>query len=438
MDHYTFITKNNKEVKVFLPEKEIDTETKKQIQAISNNPTSHHIRFMPDSHKGHGCCVGFTSIIKNGIIPNYVGGDIGCGLSCYPLKFTLREKKYPKIEQNIRNYVPMGNGHNKVHSNDITLESDWKWLYDQSNQHALHLFKLFPNNEKIIYNNDWYYSFSERIKTNMEYDKCSLGTLGGGNHFIEINKDNCDQFYVTVHSGSRNLGQKVCRYHQNILTSKSKFNWKTYQLRVKKMKKKITSKKERKLLEDIILQEMKNELTGEKYLSGTGMYNYLIDMIFTQNYAALNRRIMLRNIIQTLKQGISFQEKNIIETIHNYIDFDKMIVRKGAISAGKNEMCLIALNMRDGILLCKGKGNEDWNYSSAHGSGRVLNRSEGSRLKLKEFQKQMKNVYSTCVVKETLDESPMAYRDSELIKKCLEKSVDIIDQLYPVINVKGY
>ena len=172
-----------------------------------------------------------------------------------------------------------------------------------------------------------------------------------------------------------------------------------------------------------------------KYLQNDKMFEYLVDMIFTQNYASLNRKIIVREISEFL--DVQYNHKNNIETIHNYIDFNNMIIRKGAVSANKDEICIISLNMKDGILICKGKGNEDWNYSSAHGCGRILNRSKCNKLNMKQFQNEMKDVYSTSVNKLTLDESPMAYKDVDLIKNCLTDNVDILQQLKPIINCKG-
>ena len=168
------------------------------------------------------------------------------------------------------------------------------------------------------------------------------------------------------------------------------------------------------------------------------MVDYFVDMIVGQNLASLNRIIMIRNVVENLLGEEAFNLDDILETRHNYIDFNRFMLRKGSISAEDGEMCIISLNMRDGVLLCKGKGNPDWNYSSAHGCGRIMSRGNASRLSMKEFEKEMSNVYSTSVRKETLDEAPMAYRDVDLVKKCLRDSVEILKQLKPVINCKGW
>ena len=279
----------------------------------------------------------------------------------------------------------------------------------------------------------------KKIKCNKGHILKSLGTLGSGNHYFEINVDSDNNAYFTVHSGSRFLGQKVCYYHQDRLKNKTKFNFDLFDKKTKEIKKSIKNKKERKDAEDTLYKTMQSEVNkNEPYLNEVEMKEYLIDMIFTQNYASFNRKIMIMEVINCLGHSeINPFEESILETIHNYIDFNRMILRKGAISAEENEVCIISLNMKDGILICRGKGNEDWNYSSAHGCGRILNRNDTKFLDLKKFKEDMKDVYSTCISKETLDESPMAYRDVNLIKKCLDGNVEIIEQLKPIINVKG-
>ena len=429
--------------KIFLPKEEIDDETIKQIESISNEPTTNHARFMPDCHKSSGCCVGFTNMIKNGIVPNYVGGDIGCGILSFNSGIKLREKNYQKVEKLIREMVPMGEN---VHDKPI-VESDgneMKSIFNKSNLHLIALQSIYPDitDTNFEYNNEYFDNLCKKIKCNKGHILKSLGTLGSGNHYFEINVDSQDNCYFTVHSGSRFLGQKVCYYHQDRLKDKKKLNFDLFDKKCKEIKKSIKDKKERKKKEDEIFKEMNEEVEknkNEPYLNNEEMKEYLIDMIFTQNYASENRKIMIKQVINNLNYSyMNNFDDHLLETIHNYIDFNRMILRKGAISAEKNEICIISLNMRDGILICKGKGNEDWNYSSAHGCGRILNRNETKFLDLKTFEKEMENVYSTSVRKETLDESPMAYKDVNLIKKCLEGNIEVIEQFRPIINVKGF
>ncbi len=429
--------------KIFLPKEEIDDETIKQIESISNEPTTNHARFMPDCHKSSGCCVGFTNMIKNGIVPNYVGGDIGCGILSFNSGIKLREKNYQKVEKLIREMVPMGEN---VHDKPIVDcdGNEMKSIFNKSNLHLNALQSIYPDitDTNFEYNNEYFDNLCKKIKCNKGHILKSLGTLGSGNHYFEINIDSQENCYFTVHSGSRFLGQKVCYYHQDRLKDKKKLNFDLFDKKCKEIKKLIKDKKERKQKEDEIYKEMNEEVEknkNEPYLNNEEMKEYLIDMIFTQNYASENRKIMIKQVINNLSySNMNNFDDHLLETIHNYIDFNKMILRKGAISAEENEICIISLNMKDGILICKGKGNEDWNFSSAHGCGRILNRNETKFLDMKTFEKEMENVYSTSVRKETLDESPMAYKDVNLIKKCLEGNIDIIEQLKPIINVKGF
>ena len=428
---------NVKDGKVFLPPDEVDKATMEQIKTMVDQPTTNHARFMPDCHKGSGCCVGFTNLIRNGIVPNYVGGDIGCGILSYNSGIVLREKKYKQIEETIRMMVPVGE---KVHENPIVDNLDN--IFIKSNQHLENLKKLYPELSDFCYDDDYFLELCKKIKCNKGHILNSLGTLGQGNHYFEINVDENNIAYFTVHSGSRYLGQKVCNYHQGVLSAKTKFKYDVYEKNCKEIKKKIKDKKERKKAEEEMEKQMNLDIEknkNEPFLNQIEMKEYLVDMIFTQNYASENRKLMIQNVLgQLMFSGLNEFEGNYIETIHNYIDFDKMILRKGAVSAEEDEICIISLNMRDGILICKGKGNEDWNYSSAHGCGRILDRKSTKCLTMNEFKKEMEHVYSTSVKKETLDESPMAYRDVGLIKKCLSDSVIILEQLKPIINVKGF
>lgn len=439
---YTFQNMNKEDVKVFLPKMEIDMETMKQIKHMSDNTVLKNIRIMPDCHRGHGCCVGLTAKIDDKVFPRYVGVDIGCGISMYPLNIKLKPKKIPKLEQAIRKLIPMGAGVSGKNKSCMVRDEDWKWLQEKCDidlenlkENTREKFPLYHHPETL--DKQYFVDMMERIGCKFDTDIKSVGTLGGGNHYVEINEQsNIDDInYITVHSGSRNIGYKICHYHQAKIDDNSDFDRVEYAQRAKHIDRTFKVSK--------IIKELKSDVRDElmanrhpNYLEGDEMMNYLVDMIVGQNLACLNRLIMIRNFVE-FAIG-EFDPKNIIETRHNYIDFDRFLLRKGSISAEDGETCIISLNMRDGVLLCKGKGNADWNYSSAHGCGRLMSRLQASRLSLKEFKKEMQDVYSTCVRKETLDESPMAYRDAELVKKCIGESVEILQQLKPVINCKGF
>ena len=276
-----------------------------------------------------------------------------------------------------------------------------KEIYIRCNEKLTYLKDRFPDYPFIDFNENYFGNLISKMKskTNSATFMRALGTLGGGNHYVEFNESDDGKAYVTVHSGSRALGQAICNYHQ---------------FKIKK-----------------------NNNFLDSYLDKEELVEYLIDMIFAQVFASMNRELMIRAVYDIL--GVEFNRKNLIETIHNYIDFKRLILRKGAIAAEKNEQCIISLNMRDGILLCKGNGNEDWNYSSAHGCGRLMSRKDARHsFRMEDFKKEMKEVYSSSICKETLDEAPMAYKDAEKIKEYIGDRVTIIRQLKPIINIKCY
>jgi tRNA-splicing ligase RtcB len=285
------------------------------------------------------------------------------------------------------------------------------------------------------YSVQWLKGKCQQIGMNYEYMLQGLGSLGGGNHYIEVNKGANEQLYITIHTGSRNFGGKICKFHQEKINETKFFDYETLHDKMKRARRKVKDSKKLKEIQDDLCLEL-NAKRHPDYLEKIEAYDYYFDMIFAQKYAKLNRKMILELILEQIY--LAFKPENLIESIHNYIDFNDLILRKGAISAHKDKLCIVSLNMRDGILLCKGKGNEDWNYSSAHGAGRILNRSQAlSKISLKMFKESMKDVYSTTVQDETIDESPFAYKDSELIKKSLTNSVEIIEQLKPILNVKA-
>ena len=438
----SIITENNKEAKMFIDKMMVDTGTIKQIRSMIKHDAIENARIMPDCHKGAGCCIGFTSKLIDKIVPNFVGGDIGCGIVCYPLDLH-RGIKPKSLDNFIKSEIPIGS---EIYLEPLeNVNKYMNRIFSLSNNEAEQFTKYYKEkfNFDIMqfqptYNEEWFNTLCDRVKTDKIYDLRSLGTLGGGNHFIEVNKsDSNEKEYLTVHSGSRNLGQKVCRYHQNIIFKGREICWNDFDEKVKQFKRNCKDKK----LINKYKNEIKQELFDKRhpdYLLEDEAVKYYFDMIFCQKYALVNREIILENILTYL--NLEFDPIKKIESIHNYIDFEDFIIRKGAIKAHTNQKCIISLNMKDGILLCQGKSNEDWNLSSAHGAGRVLTRQLAkSKLSLKKFEKEMKEsgVYSTSINKNTIDESPECYKDTELIKTLVEPSVEILEHLKPILNVKG-
>lgn len=358
----------------------IDNDSLNQIYAMLNIPAfaNSKIRIMPDVHCGKGSVVGFTMTMNEYICPFVVGIDIGCGVDAYNLGQT--EVDLPQFDEFLQSHIPSGRNVNDVR--------------------ALDYFNLTSELESLI----------QKV-TLKNYDRVlkSLGTLGGGNHFIELDKDKEGNVWLLIHSGSRYLGLAVFDYHQQVARNyiKKNFNGASAYYRNEYML-------------------LKNE--GAEYL---------YDMKLTQEYAALNRKVMASILIEKYF-GKIFKTIEHINSTHNYISFEDKIIRKGAISAQKDEMLIIPLNMRDGIIICRGKGSADWNYSAPHGAGRVLSRGRAKEVvSIEEFQQSMQGIYSTSVNKSTIDESPMAYKPAEMIIDAIGDSAEIINVAKPIYNFKS-
>lgn len=381
------------EAKIFA--QSIDEESIKQIYEIINHPMAENskIRIMPDVHAGKGCVIGTTMTITDKVVPNYVGVDIGCGV--YVAKVDTKEVDFEKLDKFIRENIPAGR---EVHEKPVR-ENKVRELVS-------------------------------RLKCTVDIERAQLscGTSGGGNHFIELNKSK-DSYYLSVHSGSRYLGKQVAEYYQKLAAK----YW-----GVKKEREALINK----LKEEGRHQEISKELKKLKtktpkhsaYLEGEVFLDYIHDMKIAQAYAKLNRQTMIKII--TEKMGWDILEE--FDVIHNYIDTEHMIMRKGAISARKGEKVAIPINMRDGIIIGVGKGNPDWNYSAPHGAGRLMSRNEAkASLSLEDYKEKMKGVYSTSVNKSTLDEAPMSYKPIEEILSQIHETVEIVEIIKPVYNFKA-
>ena len=369
------------------------------------------VRIMPDVHAGKGCVIGFTADLGDKVIPNIVGVDIGCGMLCVELgKIDL---DLEKLDQVINEHIPAGRN-----------------IREQ---------KLMSF-EKI---NDLY--CLRELKETKKFNR-AIGTLGGGNHFIEIDVDENNNKYLVIHTGSRNLGKQVADYYQNLaielcsgkeeMFKKKEEIIKTY----KEQGRKSEIQKALRELEEEYKQNKPNLPNELCYLEGEYREKYLHDMKICQEYASFNR-IMIADTILKEYSGVSmaiYFTQYGFETIHNYISFEDNIVRKGAISAKKGEKVLIPINMRDGSIIAIGKGNEDWNNSAPHGAGRLMSRNKAKEtLKLEEFKESMKNVYSTSVVSETIDEAPFAYKPMQEIIDNIKDTVEIEKIIRPIYNFKA-
>lgn len=413
--------KYGKDCKVFA--KTIESAAIGTIQNILDNPVSKDVpvRIMPDTHQGVDIVIGFTMPVTELINPNHIGVDIGCGMAFVKVLNAVCESSFEEIDRTIRDVVPMGFG---INNKSIT-ESEKQAFFDKANINlSFHDERIFS---KPPYVDEAYITkLCKKIGMDEKVFYNSIGSLGGGNHFIEIGKDSNNSLYLTIHSGSRNFGVKVCKYYAGL----AKFDKEAFSLKLEEIKKTIPPQR---LQEEI--KRLKEEFSIRNgYLSNIVMYNYLFDMSIAQTYASLNRQ----TIIKRISCALGWKTSSAIETVHNYINFDDLIIRKGAISAHENEIVVIPMNMADGILLCRGKGNPDWNYSAPHGAGRLFSRTTAKeKLLMETFKERMAEVYSTSVCESTIDESPMAYKSTDEIKELIEPTVDIIDTIRPLINIKA-
>jgi tRNA-splicing ligase RtcB (3'-phosphate/5'-hydroxy nucleic acid ligase) len=442
----TIIEEGDKIGKIFLEKNEIEVETFKQIKSMIKNETIENARIMPDCHKSKNCCVGFTSKLIDKIVPNFVGGDIGCGIVSYPLNIEKkmkdwREKKLKNLSEDIYyefNYL-----------NKITVDKS-KYIsriLELSNQEVKQFVIYYKDkfqvdlSEKIPeYNHEWLDLLLQKVKSNLPELEKSLGTLGGGNHFIEFNRSEKTQLeYLTIHSGSRIMGKKICEYHQNKIIKQNEVDWEHFDREVLKFNKTNKNKKERITFRDKLRSEMEIK-DKKKYLDEDDAIDYYFDMIFGQKFAMINREFMMEKILDKFNLKLEYEQK--IESIHNYIDFTDFIIRKGAINAHEGKLCLIALNMVDGILLCSGKGNEEWNYSSAHGSGRIMtrkvaiNKIQPMTKRLEKIMKE-KEIITYPTIGTVIDESPECYKDTDFICEKIQDSIVILEQLKPFLNIKN-
>lgn len=392
----------------------VDQATISQVYTLLNQESlkDSRIRIMPDCHAGKGCVVGTTLTITDSVIPNLVGVDIGCGMLAVKLKETRID--LPALDSIVRQYVPNGAD---IHKSPIASSDDIPWL------------SCIKRNAPI----------------RIEKANCSLGTLGGGNHFIEVDRDSEGCLWLVIHSGSRHLGMEVCNFYQKQAFKELQDQYYNENIKLKRDAMISQLKASGKLREiQKAIKSFDAQYEGWScgvpfelaYCTGELMNDYLHDMKIVQNFARLNRSVMAKQILKYAK----LHEVESFDTIHNYIDTDTKVLRKGAISAQCEEKVLIPMNMRDGSLICVGKGNPDWNFSAPHGAGRLYSRSDSKQMfSVSEFKKQMSDakIFSTSVGKDTLDECPMVYKPMESITSVITETVDIIDRIVPIYNFKA-
>jgi RNA-splicing ligase RtcB len=377
----------------------IEEEALRQIIELCNQETftNSKIRIMPDVHAGVGCTIGTTITIKDKVVPNLVGVDIGCGMEVAIIK--EKNVNLEKLDRIIHDFIPAG----------------------QNVREKEHRYIEMVNLDEL------------RCKDNINIDRArlSIGTLGGGNHFIEVDKDSDDNLYIVVHSGSRYLGKQVAKYYQEVAYQELISLKEEKQRIIEKLKAEGRQKEIQSALEKLKTPKIKKDLA---YLKGNSFDNYIHDMRIAQLYATYNRKAIIDEIIN--KMNLTVVDH--FTTIHNYIDLENMILRKGAISAQKGERVIIPINMRDGSIIAIGKGNPDWNYSAPHGAGRIMSRNKAKEsINLNDFIESMRGIYSTTINEYTIDEAPMVYKPIEDIINNIYETVYITKIIKPIYNFKA-
>lgn len=382
---------------------ELEDLAAKQIKAVCDQAefAGCKIRIMPDVHAGKGCTIGTTMTIRDKIVPGMVGVDIGCGMETVEL--AEHEIDFAKLDALIRKEIPYGRDvRDTLHALNAEIDLTQLRCADQ---------------------------------VNLNRAMRSIGTLGGGNHFIEVDRSEDGRMFLIVHSGSRHLGAEVAEYYQNE-GRRALWGGANYQVQevIAQLKAEGRFKEIQKTISAL---RTEHELSIPKdlaYVEGKLFEDYIRDMKITQQFAMLNRKAMV-DVIMT---GMGFTAVEAFTTIHNYIDTDAMILRKGSVSARAGEKLLIPINMRDGSLICVGKGNQDWNCSAPHGAGRLMSRRAAFNvLSMEEFKREMEGIYTTCVLPDTLDESPMAYKNMDEIVDQIGPTAEIVERIRPVYNFKA-
>ncbi len=343
----------------------IDDGAVAQIKELCNQPLvkDSKIRIMPDAHAGAGCVIGTTMTVTDKVVPNLVGYDIGCGVAT--AKMSTDDINLKKLDNYIRNNIPHGFDVNKRIVRDFPIEK-------------LNCYKYLDKTNRL---------------------RKSLGSLGSGNHFIEVAKNEKNELYLLIHTGSRNLGKQVAQFYQKKAS-----------------------------------ESHKNLPKHLSYCEGKMLDDYLWDIELVQEYSKINKIVILEKILDRFNVNM----KDYYITTHNYIDLERKILRKGAVSALKGEKLTIPINMQYGSVICQGKGNPDWNYSAPHGAGRLMSRNEAKKtISLESLKDDMKGIYTTSISKSTIDESPRAYKSAEEVLDNTKDTIEILEYIKPIYNFKA-
>lgn len=381
----------------------IEDEARKQIEKLSEYEPYRNsvIRIMPDVHAGKGCTIGTTMTIADAITPNLVGVDIGCGMYVVPLgKVNIDLARFDRI---VNDKIPSG----------FNIHDTPKHIFMELNM--------------------------LKCREDVDFDMAqrSIGSLGGGNHFIELNEDDDGNKYLVIHSGSRNLGVRVCNYYQKIAEEQCRNNTNDRSVLIAELKAQGREREIENVIKSLPCNSYDKDLA---HLTGVVFGDYMHDMDICQRYAEVNRETIANLILQELDYLTCYANECPFHTIHNYIaiGYCTFILRKGAVSAYNGERLIIPMNMRDGSLICTGKGNPDWNYSAPHGAGRIMSRKKAKeQIKIGDFESSMSGIYTTSVCENTIDEAPQAYKPMQSIIDAIGDTVEIEKIIKPIYNFKA-
>jgi RNA-splicing ligase RtcB len=420
---------------------DIEPEAMAQIHAFINNESfTEPVSVMPDVHYGRGAVIGFTMPMGERIIPNIVGVDQDCGMFAVKLDKNALDGVHKDVfDSRLRASIPMSTNVRPKAAVDMYDKAFWEEVQKEAVLFAEKFNDRYNTKFRVpVFNHDWYNQMCHRVGVDTNYATCSIGTLGSGNHFIEIGVAEDGYIWVIVHSGSRNLGLKACYYWQGVAVEK---RHQRLGLRVDKEAeiariKATYPKREWNHHIKGINARNKRILASDhlEYLEGEDMFGYLLDSVFLYHYAHLSREIMSR-IIRELLGVDDYRES--VNTVHNYVNYRDFIIRKGAVASYKHVGMIIPFNMEDGTLICEGKSNPEWNYSAPHGAGRLFSRGDAKRkLKLDKAKADMKakGIYSSVI---PLDEVRSAYKPAEVIEQAIGPTATIVHRIRPLMNFKA-
>lgn len=423
---------------------DVEPQCLNQLANMLSHPSfTEPVRIMPDTHAGKGSVVGFTMPLTEKVIPNVVGVDIGCGMSSFKVEQLPDTLKH--IDHEIKRSIPTGVN---IHNECQLKPTEWNDLFNTSTLAAenfvLNYNKKFgTNHNPIKFNMGWLEQKIKQIELDPKRAMNSIGTLGGGNHFIEIGESTNGGYWITIHSGSRKFGENICRYNQFIAKNNlEKTRSGVFQLAINQIM--FEYKNDQTKIQSEIDRVRKNmglnfdiDIKGLEFLEGDLAMNYLFDMLFAQQYARMSRKVMGEIIMRNVFKGQTIND--FIDSIHNYIDFSDLIIRKGAIKSYTGVRSVIPFNMEDGLLIVEGKSNPEWNFSAPHGAGRLMSRTKAKEVLSLEDMKQgmaAAGVFSSSLSRHTIDEAKGAYKSSEMIELAIEPTATIIERVKPILNIK--